>query len=229
MKIRSDSIEHGKPIPAEFALGARDGNGGFGGNRNPQLAWTDVPAGVRSFALVCIDTDAPTDGALVANADVDIPLEHPRGDFVHWVVAAEEALPWAPGEFLAQYEQNRLSAIDDAIEADPIASAVMKLVQTEGNWSGTATELMQRLTLISPEEVKCSTRWPKQANTLSSKLKRCMTFLRERSVEIEFSKSGQRIITITSAFQKPVFAAAMNPVLLPDPMVQQAMAQVLMS
>ena len=150
-------------------------------------------------------------------------------DFVHWVVAAEEALPWAPGEFLAQYEQNRLSAIDDAIEADPIASAVMKLVQTEGNWSGTATELMQRLTLISPEEVKCSTRWPKQANTLSSKLKRCMTFLRERSVEIEFSKSGQRIITITSAFQKPVFAAAMNPVLLPDPMVQQAMAQVLMS
>ena len=87
MKIRSDSFEHGKPIPAEFALGARDGNGGFGGNRNPQLAWADVPAGVRSFALVCIDTDAPTDGALVANADVDIPLEHPRGDFVHWVVA----------------------------------------------------------------------------------------------------------------------------------------------
>ena len=87
MKIRSDSFEHGKPIPAEFALGARDGNGGFGGNRNPQLAWTDVPAGVRSFALVCIDTDAPTDGALVANADVDIPVEHPRGDFVHWVVA----------------------------------------------------------------------------------------------------------------------------------------------
>ena len=87
MKIRSDSFEHGKPIPAEFALGARDGNGGFGGNRNPQLAWTDVPAGVRSFALVCIDTDAPTDGALVADADVDIPVEHPRGDFVHWVVA----------------------------------------------------------------------------------------------------------------------------------------------
>ena len=87
MKIRSDSFEHGKPIPAEFALGARDGNGGFGGNRNPQLAWADVPAGVRSFALVCIDTDAPTDGALVANADVDIPVEHPRGDFVHWVVA----------------------------------------------------------------------------------------------------------------------------------------------
>ena len=84
MKIRSDSFEHGQPIPPEFALGAP---GGFGGNRNPHLAWSDAPAGTQSFALLCIDTDAPTDGALVANAAVPIPVEHPRGDFVHWAVA----------------------------------------------------------------------------------------------------------------------------------------------
>ena len=87
MKIRSDSFEHGKPIPPEFALGAKGGVDGFGGNRNPHLAWSEVPDGARAFALLCIDTDAPTDGALVANADIDIPVEHPRGDFVHWVVA----------------------------------------------------------------------------------------------------------------------------------------------
>ena len=84
MKARSDSFEHGQPIPSEFAMGAP---GGFGGNRNPHLAWTDAPAGTKSFALLCIDTDVPTDGALVANADVPIPVEHPRGDFVHWAVA----------------------------------------------------------------------------------------------------------------------------------------------
>ena len=84
MRIHSDSFEHRQPIPAEFALGAP---GGFGGNRNPHLAWDDAPAGTRSFALLCIDTDAPTDGALVANAVVPIPVEHPRGDFVHWAVA----------------------------------------------------------------------------------------------------------------------------------------------
>ena len=87
MKIRSDSFEHGKPIPAEFAMGARDTADGFGGNRNPHLAWEDVPAGTRSFALLCIDTDAPTDGALVADSGTPIPVEHPRGDFVHWAVA----------------------------------------------------------------------------------------------------------------------------------------------
>jgi len=87
MKIRSDSFEQGKPIPPEFAMGAREGADGFGGNRNPHLAWDGAPAGTRSFALLCIDTDAPTDAALVANSAVELPVDHPRGDFVHWVIA----------------------------------------------------------------------------------------------------------------------------------------------
>ena len=87
MKIHSDSFGNGQPIPPEFAMGARDGADGFGGNRNPHLAWSDVPEGTRSFALLCIDTDAPTDGALVADAATPIPVAHPRGDFVHWAVA----------------------------------------------------------------------------------------------------------------------------------------------
>lgn len=84
MKIQSNSFEHGKPIPAEFAMGTPDG---FGGNRNPQLAWEGVPTGTKSFLLLCIDSDAPTDGALVADETTPIPVAHPRGEFVHWVVA----------------------------------------------------------------------------------------------------------------------------------------------
>ncbi|MCD9028037.1 YbhB/YbcL family Raf kinase inhibitor-like protein [Luteimonas sp. BDR2-5] len=84
MRIHSDSFAPGQPIPAAFALGAP---GGFGGNRNPQLAWDEVPAGTRSFALLCIDPDAPTDPSLAGKAGVEIPVAHPRGTFVHWVVA----------------------------------------------------------------------------------------------------------------------------------------------
>lgn len=83
MRLRSDSFQNAQPIPAGFALGAA---GGFGGNRNPQLAWSDVPEGTRSFALLCIDTDAPTDASLAGAEGVEIPVEHPRGDFVHWVL-----------------------------------------------------------------------------------------------------------------------------------------------
>lgn len=84
MRIASESFEHRGAIPAEFALGAPDG---FGGNRNPQLAWDDVPAGTRAFALLCIDADAPTDPSLAGRDGVEIPVEHPRGDFVHWAMA----------------------------------------------------------------------------------------------------------------------------------------------
>jgi Raf kinase inhibitor-like YbhB/YbcL family protein len=83
MHISSGSFEHRGRIPAEFALGAPDG---FGGNRNPQLQWDDVPDGTRSFALLCIDTDAPTDPATVGRDDLQIPVEQPRTEFVHWTM-----------------------------------------------------------------------------------------------------------------------------------------------
>lgn len=84
MKLSSQSFNNGQPIPAEFAAGTATG---FGGNRNPQLAWSDVPAGTRSFALVCVDPDAPTVAELVGRSDVTIPLNQPRGHFIHWVMA----------------------------------------------------------------------------------------------------------------------------------------------
>lgn len=83
MKIRSESFAQGTPIAPAFALGAA---GGFGGNRNPHLAWDDVPKGAHTFALLCIDADAPTDASLAGKAGVEIPVEHPRGDFVHWAM-----------------------------------------------------------------------------------------------------------------------------------------------
>ena len=83
MRIHSDSFENGKPIAGEFAMGVTTG---FGGNRNPHLAWDEVPAGTRSFALLCIDPDAPTVPETVGREDLQIPVEQPRGDFIHWAM-----------------------------------------------------------------------------------------------------------------------------------------------
>src|SRR4249919_1537585 len=87
MKIHSDSFAHRARVPAEFAAGQPTANGyGFARNRNPHLAWEDVPAGTRSFALLCIDTDAPTVPETVGRTDLEIPVEQPRAEFVHWAM-----------------------------------------------------------------------------------------------------------------------------------------------
>jgi Raf kinase inhibitor-like YbhB/YbcL family protein len=81
MRLRSDSIQPGKPIPATYAMGQADG---FAANRNPHLAWDAVPVGTASFVLLCIDPDVPTVAEMVGRDDVQIPVEQPRTNFVHW-------------------------------------------------------------------------------------------------------------------------------------------------
>ncbi|RDY66885.1 YbhB/YbcL family Raf kinase inhibitor-like protein [Lysobacter soli] len=87
MQIRSNSFQHRERLPAEFAAGQATADGfGFAPNRNPHLAWDDVPAGTKSFALLCIDPDVPTVAEMVGKEGVQIPADQPRADFTHWVV-----------------------------------------------------------------------------------------------------------------------------------------------
>jgi phosphatidylethanolamine-binding protein (PEBP) family uncharacterized protein len=64
MKLTSTSFADGQRIPGEFAFGLPDpaSHVRLGQNRNPQLSWTDVPAGTQSFAIICHDPDVPSRG-----------------------------------------------------------------------------------------------------------------------------------------------------------------------
>jgi len=87
VKITSQSFSTGAPIAAEFAMGQPAGAGfGFAPNRNPQLAFTDVPVAARSLVLLCVDPDVPTVAEMVGKTGVDIPVDQPRCDFVHWLM-----------------------------------------------------------------------------------------------------------------------------------------------
>jgi len=88
MKLWSDSWINGDRIPARHAAGRLDGSAGvgFSDNLNPHLAWSEVPPGTQSLALICHDFDVPSRGDDVNQADREVPSELPRVDFFHWVM-----------------------------------------------------------------------------------------------------------------------------------------------
>jgi Raf kinase inhibitor-like YbhB/YbcL family protein len=88
MKLWSDSWVNGERIPARFAAGKLDAAGGvgFSDNLSPHLAWSEVPAGTKSLALICHDFDVPSRGDDVNKPDREVPQDLPRVDFFHWVV-----------------------------------------------------------------------------------------------------------------------------------------------
>lgn len=97
MKLTSTSWLNGDRIPARFAAGRLAEGGGveFSDNLNPHLAWTELPPGTRSLALICHDFDVPSRGDDVNRADCEVPADLPRVDFFHWLLVD---LPPVPGE-----------------------------------------------------------------------------------------------------------------------------------
>ena len=88
MKLTSNSFADGAKIPAEFAFCAPDPatHATLSQNRNPHLAWGDVPAGTKSFALICHDPDVPGKGVDVNKEGRTVPSSLPRVDFYHWAM-----------------------------------------------------------------------------------------------------------------------------------------------
>ena len=94
LKIVSSAFEQGASIPKRHTCEGED--------LSPPLAWSRVPAGTRSLALIVDDPDAPDPAA-------------PKMTWVHWVLynlpPASDGLPDAVG--LAQLPAGSLEGIND--------------------------------------------------------------------------------------------------------------------
>ena len=88
MRLWSNSWINGERIPPRCAAGRPDAAGGatFSDNLNPHLAWSEVPAGTQSLALICHDFDVPSKGDDVNQPGREVPADLPRVDFFHWVM-----------------------------------------------------------------------------------------------------------------------------------------------
>jgi hypothetical protein len=88
MKLWSDSFKDGAAIPGEYAFCVIDPTThvALSNNKNPHLAWSDVPAGTKSFALIIHDPDVPSRGDDVNQEGKTVAADLPRVDFFHWVL-----------------------------------------------------------------------------------------------------------------------------------------------
>jgi len=132
---------------------------------------------VRTFIL----------GALidvVCGALRDLPNTHldalPRmADFAIWVTAAERALGWPAGTFLEVYCGNRIAANELALESSLVGPPLLQLLKEEGDWNGTASELLTALEERVTDQIQRQKSWPKVSRSMTCRLQRLApTFVR---------------------------------------------------
>lgn len=113
-------------------------------------------------------------------------------DFARWVTGAEPALGWRDGSFLRSYYLNRAAAHELAIEADPVAAALMDFMADRQEWEGTASVLLQHLSALVGETQAKQKAWPKAAHVLSNRMQRIAPNLRASGIDLEFSRGSKR-------------------------------------
>lgn len=105
MKLTSETFAGLGPIPLRCAFAEPDfaNHVRLSANRNPHLAWSGVPAGTHSVALICHDPDVPSRADDVNQEGRTIAASLPRVDFFHWLLVDLNPFggPIQEGEFSA--------------------------------------------------------------------------------------------------------------------------------
>lgn len=126
-------------------------------------------------------------------------------DFALWVTAAEEALGWKPGTFMASYAANLDAGVEVALEASPFGEALLKFMTDphRSTWKGTATDLLDALEKKTPDRARNSQSWPKSGKGAGSALRRLAPLFRRMGIVIDQTQrepgTGRRMVTIDSS------------------------------
>jgi len=113
-------------------------------------------------------------------------------DFAQWIVACEPALPWAAGEFLAAYADNRANAHSLALEASVLGRIILSwLVTKKCPWSGSASALLAELKAFMKldDDAWARKKLAAKPNTLSGAIRRLAPELRAVGIEVDMTRN----------------------------------------
>lgn len=112
--------------------------------------------------------------------------EKPRmSAFAVWAVAAEEAFGWKPGKLMEVYKNNRAAAESQMLEFNGMASALLRMMDKQKEFSGTYADLIGELELnIGPRE-----KLPQTSHSFAAELKRIKPALERQG--LKFYSAGR--------------------------------------
>src|SRR6516164_8588150 len=131
-------------------------------------------------------------------------------DFAMWPGSSEAAL-WSPGTFRMAYDANRRRVVEDAVEADPVAACVRRIMAKQTRWVGTASELLNATATGGHQLAGRIADWPRNPRALAGRLRRSQVLLRALGIEIAFHREGHegnRVIRMTSRPSAPSASSA---------------------
>lgn len=105
--------------------------------------------------------------------------------FARLVVAAETALGFKAGEFMAAYQENLTEGVMAAIDASPVAQALIEFMHGRQEWTGTAKQLLDAITPGSIDPGSPPRGWPVSGRGMSAVLTRFASALRRIGIYFE--------------------------------------------
>jgi hypothetical protein len=90
------------------------------------------------------------------------------------------------GEFMASYQENLTEGVMAAIEASPVAQALIEFMQGRQKWTGTAKQLLDAIAPVSIDPGSPPPRgWPVSGRGMSAVLTRFASALRRVGIHVE--------------------------------------------
>jgi hypothetical protein len=93
-------------------------------------------------------------------------------DFAAFAEAVGRGLGWPANTAPSDYDENRRQATAVQLEDSPLGSVLLEHARYMDDWTGTATDLLDKLSAAAGKRVVSSPRWPKSTSSFTRELRR---------------------------------------------------------